>query len=112
MNTDKSKPENLTVDEMRAAISAMTGRPCVSKDAAHLRRRLADLRKNQDAGKAAQDATTVMSVSMHGKAKSAAKRIAESEGLGVSELIRNALAEWAANNGHKSEVDNFIAEEG
>lgn len=107
--SDKSN-EDMTDDEMRKAISALTGRPCVSKDSRHLRRRLADLQKMNAAGKTAQDATTVVSVSMHGKAKAAASRIAGKEGIGVSELFRRALSEWAAANGYRGEASNFEVE--
>lgn len=106
--TDK-KPEQ-TVEQMRAAITALTGRPCISKNPQHLRKRLADLVQLQKAGAHAADTTTVMSVSMHGKAKAAARRMAENMPGGVSELVRKSLREWALNNGHKAEASNFEVE--
>lgn len=102
------KTENeQSVDEMRAAITAITGRSCVSKDPAHLKRRLKELQALQAAGKNAADATVVVSISMHGRAKAAAVRVADKEGGGVSNLVRVALAEWCERNGYKSEVPNF-----
>lgn len=110
MSTEK-KTDDMTVDEMRTAIAALTGRPCVSKNATHLRKRLDDLRSNQAAAKKAQGTTTVVSISMHGRAKAAAVRIAHGEGIGVSELVRKALADYAQRNGHKGEVSNFEVSE-
>lgn len=109
MAPDKNKPE-MNIEQMRAAITALTGKVCVSKNETHLRRRLADLVQIQTAGRHAAETTTVMSVSMHGKAKAAAKRMAAGLPGGVSELVRDALRLWALNNGHKNEASNFEVE--
>jgi hypothetical protein len=108
--TDKQKTEQ-SVDEMRAAITALTGRTCLSKDSAHLKRRLKELQTIQAAGKNAADATVVVSISMHGRAKTSVARIAQKEGIGVSELIRRALGEWSERNGYKTEAPNFEVSE-
>lgn len=106
----------VTVDQMRTAIAALTGKPCVSKNETHLRKRLDELLKLQAAGRHAGDTTTVVSISMHGRAKDAAARIAKAEtakrdrSVGVSEIVREALASWAASNGYKAEATNFEVE--
>lgn len=58
-----------------------------------------------------RDSTTIVSVSMHGSAKLALARIAEADGLGVSELVRLALTEYASKHGHRAEVENFEEDE-
>lgn len=105
----KEKSE-LTVEQMRSAITALTGKTCISKNPKHLRQRLDDLVRAKQDGEHAAETTTVMSVSMHGKAKAATKRMSANLPGGVSELVRDALRQWALNNGHKNEASNFEVE--
>lgn len=109
MATEKNKPE-MSVLQMQSAITALTGKVCVSKNPKHLKQRLDDLVASKNAGDHAAETTTVMSVSMHGKAKAAARRMSANLPGGVSELVRTALREWALNNGHKAEAANFEVE--
>lgn len=110
MATEKKQQPEQTVEQMRAAITALTGKLCVSKNPVHLKRRLADLVQIQQDGRHAAETTTVMSVSMHGKAKAATKRMSEGMPGGVSELVREALRQYALNNGYKNEASNFEVE--
>lgn len=103
-----SKGSRERVRELRAAIRKFTGRAPVSSDPEYLEQRLSDLRARQRDGAAAEtEAWVVLSVSMHVAGKGAVTRIAGSEGIGVSELVRRALAEYAANHGHSAEAEHF-----
>lgn len=97
------------VIELRAAIREHTGRAPQSKDVDFLRQRLKDLRAARDAS-STDDKTVVVSISMHGRARSAMSRMAELEGCGSSELVRRALAEYGERHGYKSESAAFGGE--
>lgn len=103
------------VKELRAAIRKITGRAPVSHDVDYLEKRLGDLRRRdrdgRDAADRYMDSTTVLSISMHGAAKDATTRIAGGETLGVSELVRRALKEYAEKHGYASEVQHFAGAE-
>lgn len=98
------------VIELRAAIREHTGRAPQSKDPEFLKQRLADLRAARDASSTV-DKSVVVPVSMHGRARDAAKRIADREGGGLSALVRRALAEFADRHGYKAEASAFDTEE-
>jgi hypothetical protein len=57
--------------------------------------------------KALRSSWTNISVSMHVNTREAVARIADKESVGVSELFRRALAEYAAKHGYQSESENF-----
>lgn len=104
------------IDEIRRQIAGLTGKTPKSRDLDYLARKLAELRKRRrDASKAedrhaersTDDPSEVLSVSMPRSAKLATIRIAGGELVGVSELVRRAVGEYAAKRGYKAELVNF-----
>ncbi len=102
------------IETMKLEIAKLTGRQPASLDETYLSRRLASLKQRKVAGKKAvdryNDSTTVLSVSMPGAAKDATIRIAGGEQVGVSELVRRAVAEYAQKRGYADEISHFEVE--
>ncbi len=106
-----------TIAELRASIAKHTGKIPKSEDVDYLARRLASLNKrkrsaNQAEGRHADKSTTddpseVLSVSMPGTVKLAVIRIAGGEQMGVSQLVRRALGEYASRRGYGAEAQHF-----
>lgn len=90
---------------LQAAIAEITGKTPQSTEVEYLERRLASLKKRKSNGRKAatrySESTIVLSVSMHGAAKNATIEIAGGEKIGISELVRRAVAEYAARRGYK-----------
>lgn len=99
------------VRTLRKSIAKITGRMPVSTDRTYLERRLADLQKVVEAGGNARveyaEPTGVISVSMPLSIKKATIAIAKRDGVGVSELVRRALAAYARENGYDREAEAF-----
>jgi cell division septum initiation protein DivIVA len=95
------------VDSLRATITKMTGRTPVSRDPRYLEQRLASLEKRKAAGEDIRrkpPGTSVISASMPVEAGKAFDRIVEREKVGASDIVRRALAYWAAGNGYAAEA--------
>lgn len=75
--------------------------------ATEIKRRKADGKRAADRY---SDHTVVLSVSMHGATKDATLRIAGGESIGVSELVRRAVAEYARARGYNNELEHFNEE--
>lgn len=99
------------IDLMKHEIAKLTGLEPKSLDEAYLARRLAALRQRKTDGRKAEkrygDASVVVAVSMHAAIKDAIVRIAGGEKVGVSELVRLAVAEYAQKRGYKNELAHF-----
>lgn len=101
------RDHNVEVCRLQVAIARVTGRNPVSGDLEYLRRRLADLSRRISAGEdvhRVSDMAVVTSVSMSPEARAAVGRIMERKQCGMSELVRRALAEWAARNSFRDEA--------
>lgn len=100
-----------TVTEMRSEIRSITGRLPISRDPEFLASRLADLKKRErDSASAVEkyaEPWSNMSISMHVSARDATRRIAGGESVGVSELVRRAMREYAIKHGYAAEVSHF-----
>lgn len=88
------------VRELRSEIAKLTGRTPVSTNETYLTRRLADLRSSPPAPRSPSDAP-VISVSVSAAAREAIIAIAAEELIGVSELVRRAIGEYARRRGHQ-----------
>lgn len=87
------------IRDLRSEIAKLTGRTPVSTNEMYLTRRLADLRSSPPAPRSPSDAP-VISVSVSAAAREAIHAIAAAELLGVSELVRRAIGEYARRRGH------------
>jgi hypothetical protein len=108
----RAKPER-PIDELRAAIAALQGRPTASENREYLERRLADLEQLQKEGKLRtrhSESAVPMSFSLPASAPEAISRIVEREKLANrSDLIKRALAEWCERHGYRDEAADFLA---
>lgn len=100
------------IHALREEIAKISTIRPTSTDLAYLTRRLADLKRQKSKPKRRRAPTSdepnvVTSVSMPRAAQAATLRIADGEKLGRSDLIRRALAEYAAKHGYKAEIVHF-----
>lgn len=97
--------------ELVSKIAALTGKRPTSRDPRHLRNRLADLEARVAAGEDVRRVTgsVVRSISLPTAAGTAFDRILAREGVSASELVRRALASWAARHGYKVEAEEMEA---
>jgi radical SAM superfamily enzyme YgiQ (UPF0313 family) len=105
-------PNEKTVDELREEIRKLTNRIPTSQDATYLTNRLADLKAAKKAGEDVKkhyaQPNSILNASMPASCRAAVKRMAEDDGIGVSELVRLALGEYAKKHGHTKAVAAFF----
>lgn len=106
-----TEPED-HIAKLRAHIAKLTGRLPVSRNASYLTRKLDELREQKKNGETVKrhhaEPSVVMSISMPHPAKEAVARIADKERIGVSDLVRRALGEWAESHGYDAEVEHLL----
>lgn len=101
----RNETEPAEVARLRASITRITNRVCVSTDVRYLRKRLADLEAKRQAGgnvrhgASSQEAGTILTCSMPESAREAAVDMGNRLKIGTSATVRLALRDLAKNKG-------------